>query len=344
MDQEFITLMRKLAPDLTDEITRRALILERIAALQPVGRRQLASRLNLPEREIRNTAVILKDLGYIELDASGMSLSEKAAEEVLDASRAFCKAMSGLTETERRLRELLPVDRVLIAPGNADEDEQVLSDVGRICAGRLRSILQSGNTLAVTGGRTIAAVARSLQSPAPLNVMVVPARGGLGRSVELQANTLAEEIAGRLGGHYRLIHLPDTMDATAMQEMLKLPEVSEAMQLLERADVILHGIGTAAEMMKQRRLPHEIQSKLKEQGARGESFGAYYDLDGRCLMGSSGVGVDLARLKPTCRMIAAAAGASKAEAIISILRHTPHSLLVTDQGAAERILRILGRD
>ena len=340
MDSGFITLMRKLAPDLIDEITRRALILERIAALQPVGRRQLAAKLNLPEREIRNTAAILKDLGYVDLDASGMSLSGKA-EEVLETSRAFSKAMSGLTETEKRLCELLPVDKVFIAPGNADEDEQVLSDVGRICAARLRNILVNGNTLAVTGGRTIAAVARSIQSPTPLNVMVVPARGGLGRTVEIQANTLAEEIAGKLGGHYRLIHLPDTLDAAALQEMLKLPEVSEAMELLERADVILHGIGTASGMMKQRRLPHEVQSNLIHQGAKGESFGAYYDLNGKCLMESTNVGVDLAKLKPTCRMIAAAAGASKAEAIISILRHTRHYLLVTDQGAAERMLDIL---
>ena len=136
MDPGFITLMRKLAPDLTDEITRRALILERIAAMQPVGRRQLAAKLNLPEREIRNTAAILKDLGYIDLDASGMSLSDKA-DEVLETSRAFSKAMSGLTEMETRLCELLPADRVLIAPGNADDDEQVLSDVGRICAQKL---------------------------------------------------------------------------------------------------------------------------------------------------------------------------------------------------------------
>ena len=121
MDPGFITLMRKLAPDLTDEITRRALILERIAALQPVGRRQLASRLNLPEREIRNTASILKDLGYIELDASGMSLSEKA-EDVLEPARAFSKAMSGMADVEKRLCGLLPVDRVLVVPGNADED------------------------------------------------------------------------------------------------------------------------------------------------------------------------------------------------------------------------------
>ena len=340
MDTGFITLMRKLAPDLTDEMTRRALILERISVLQPVGRRQLAARLNLPEREIRNTAVLLKDLGYIELDASGMALSRKA-EEVLDSAREFSKAMNGLTETENRLCELLPVDRVLVAPGDADEDPQVLSDVGRIGAVRLRSILQNGNTLAVTGGRTVAAVARNIQSQTPLNVMVVPARGGIGRSVELQANTLAEEIAGRLGGHYRLIHLPDHMDAAAMQEMLKMPEVHEAMELLERADVILHGIGIAAETMRERNMSRSVQSQLQQKGAEGESFGAYYDLDGNCLMESSSVGVDLARLKRTCRMVAAAAGSSKAGAIISVLRHTPHALLVTDQGAAEKMLRIL---
>jgi len=40
--------------------------------------------------------------------------------------------------------------------------------------------------------------------------------------------------------------------------------------------------------------------------------------------------------------VAAAAGASKAGAILSVLRHTPHALLVTDQGAAEKMLRILG--
>jgi len=340
MDTGFITMMRKLAPDLIDEMTRRAMILERIAVLQPVGRRQLASRLNLPEREIRNTASILKELGYIELDASGMTLSGKSA-EVLETAREFSRAMSKMADLEKKLCSLLPVDRVMVVPGDADEDSHVLSDVGRVCAANLRSMLQNGNTLAVTGGRTIAAVAHNLQVSAPLNVMVVPARGGLGRSVELQANTLAEEIAGKLGGHYRLIHLPDQMDPAAMQEMLKLPEVSEAMELLERADVILHGIGTAAEMMRERRLPRDTQNRLLSSGARGESFGAYYDLEGNCLMESASVGVDLARLKPTCIMLAAAAGSSKAEAIVSILRHTRHSLLVTDFGAAQCILRLL---
>ena len=79
--------------------------------------------------------------------------------------------MSGMADVEKRLCDLLPVDRVLVVPGNADEDGQVLFDVGRVCAGNLRSVLQMGNTLAVTGGRTIAAVARYLQSRTEANVL-----------------------------------------------------------------------------------------------------------------------------------------------------------------------------
>ena len=85
MESNLISMMRKLAPDLTDEMTRRAMILERISVLQPVGRRQLAAKLNMPEREIRNAAMLLKDLGYLEMDAAGMSLSRKA-EEILEVS------------------------------------------------------------------------------------------------------------------------------------------------------------------------------------------------------------------------------------------------------------------
>ncbi len=341
MDQpDYLSLMRRIAPDLTDEMIRRALILGKIASLQPVGRRQLAQQLHLQEREIRNTAALLQDLGYIEMNTAGMRLTPRA-QEVLEAARSFSKAMSGLNDLEMQLESLLPVDRILIVAGNADTDPQVLTEAGRICAQRLRALLQNGNTLAVTGGRSIAAVVRGLQSMTPLNVMVVPARGGLGHSVELQANTLAEEIAGRLGGHYRLIHLPDRLDAQAMQEMLKMPEISEVMEFLARADIILHGIGKASEALRDRHLSRATMNMLKEKGAKGECLGAFFDLNGNCLLESSGIGVDLASLKPTCKMIAVAVGAGKAEAILSVLRHDRHALLVTDEGAAREMLSIL---
>lgn len=340
MQEDFVRLMRQLAPDLAEEMALRSLVLERIAALAPIGRRQLAARLHLPEREVRGAAGALREQGYIELNASGMVLTDKAG-EVLPAAREFSRAMRGLTEMETRLATLLNVGRVCIAAGDADKDEHILQDVGRLAAQRVRSTLQNGMTIAVTGGASIQQTARHLQSQTPLNVMVVPARGGMGRSVETQANTLAAEIARRLGGHHRLIHLPDAMDDAARQEMLRLPEVAEVMELIQRADVILHGIGRAETTMKDAKLSAAQARELIRQGATGEAFGAYYDGQGRLLMESSSVGVNLARLSPSCRMMAVAAGESKAEAIIAVLRHHPHTLLATDEGAARRMLDLL---
>ena len=55
--------LSRLAPDLWQQIGTRSLVLERIGALQPIGRRALAGRLNLPEREVRAQASALREAG-----------------------------------------------------------------------------------------------------------------------------------------------------------------------------------------------------------------------------------------------------------------------------------------
>ena len=47
MDTSILGTLAMLAPDLMEEMELRALILERVAALEPIGRRALAQRLNL---------------------------------------------------------------------------------------------------------------------------------------------------------------------------------------------------------------------------------------------------------------------------------------------------------
>ena len=81
-----------------------------------------------------------------------------------------------------QLAQHLQLEKVCVVPGNADCDDQVLSEVGRNAALRLRSFLQSGSTLAVTGGSTMREVAFAIPHGSPMNVMVVPARGGIGRA------------------------------------------------------------------------------------------------------------------------------------------------------------------
>ena len=221
MQNEHVQLMQTLAPDLAAEIAQRALVLERIATMAPVGRRQLAAKLHLTEREVRACAEKLREQGFISLDPAGMALTDKAR-EILPSVQAFTRAMNDLTGLEEELAKALNADRICIVSGDADQDANLIDEVGRAAAHRVRGMLHSGSTLAVAGGSTMAAAARAMHSPSPLNVMVVPARGGWGRHVHTQANTLAAEIAGRLGGHHRLIHLPDYMDDAAKQEMLRL--------------------------------------------------------------------------------------------------------------------------
>ena len=339
MQDDFFALMQAIAPDLAEQIEHRALVLERIDALQPVGRRMLAGRLNLPEREVRTVAAELKDNGLLQLTAAGMTLTA-AANEILPAARRFSRELRGLTKLETALSKLLDVPKVYVAAGDADKDSHVLHEVGRLAAGKLRSFLKSGSTLAVTGGQTMLEVAYALSHGTAMNVMVVPARGGIGRELETQANTVASLIAGRLGGHHRLMHLPDDVDDVAMTELRRFPEVTETLELLQRADVVLYGIGRADDMGQKRQLPAELYASVLQRGAKAEAYGCYFNPDGDVVYSASTVSRDLGRLKPDCAMIAVAAGTRKADAIRAVMNSRPQAMLVTDEGAARAILNM----
>ncbi|MBR5288099.1 MAG: hypothetical protein IKU34_05840, partial [Clostridia bacterium] len=67
MDTSILGTLFQIAPDLMETVELRALVMERVAALGPIGRRALAQRLHLPEREVRSAADALKAAGKDEL-------------------------------------------------------------------------------------------------------------------------------------------------------------------------------------------------------------------------------------------------------------------------------------
>ncbi|MBR3904486.1 MAG: hypothetical protein IKJ51_02090 [Clostridia bacterium] len=338
--QDELKVLSIIAPDLLADIGRRAQVLSGIESMQPVGRRALAARLNLPEREVRAAAAILKDQGLITMDAAGMQLTERAV-EVLPGARELSRAMAGLSRLEQTLSRLLNVPHVVVVSGNADQDAQALRDVGRAAAHRIHKLLQHGTIMAVAGGSTMREVARGMQSGMNMDVMVLPARGGMGSSVETQANTIAAEMAGRLGGRHQSIHLPDNLDIAALQEMMKVPEIAEALSLLQNSGLIVHGVGRADIMAQQRRLNPDILENLRRKKAVGEAFGDFFDFNGQTVWQAGTVSAALAHQNPHCKMVAVAAGEKKAEAIIASTRHDAHDTLITDEGAARRMIALL---
>jgi central glycolytic genes regulator len=161
--------------------------------------------------------------------------------------------------------------------------------------------------------------------------------------MEGQASVIAAEIAEKLGGEYRMIHLPDTLDADALKEMLKMDEVRETVDLIRRANVVIHGIGRADVMAQKRHLPPAVMGLLREGGAVGEAFGVFFDALGRPVYRlETGSGDHTSSAE--ARVLAAACGTGKAEAVIACMRYEKHCGLITDESTAKAMLSILEAD
>ena len=340
MDTSILGTLFALAPDLMEEVELRALVLERVAALGPIGRRALAQRLHLAEREVRSAADALRESGLIVQSAAGMELTENGR-VLVDAARAVSRGRRSLASVELALARKLNVDRVCVVRGDADIDESVMEEAARAAAGQLRFLLRDAQVLAVSGGQTLAKVAEALVPAAPMDVTVVPAQGGMNAPMGVQANTLAEIFAARLGGQCRLIHLPEGISAAAAEEMGRLPQVREGMELLHHAHVLLYGIGRADDTAKRRAMNPAERDALLQQGAAGEVLGLYFGAEGGVIGGRSTLALRAQELGHVCDTAAVAVGRSKAEAIIAVCMHHPHRLLVTDEGAALRMMEIL---
>ncbi|MBQ8618275.1 MAG: hypothetical protein IJ418_12330 [Clostridia bacterium] len=340
MDTSILSALFMIAPDLMQEIELRTLVLERVAALEPIGRRALAQRLQLPEREVRSAADALRASGCITLSAAGMELTDYGC-SLVDTARAVSRGRRSLSSMELTLAHKLDVERVCVVRGDADTDEGVLLEAAQAAARQIRFLLQDAQVLAVSGGRTMRMTAEAISLAAPMDVTVVPAQGGMGGAMDIQANVLAEIFARNLGGEHRLLHLPEGISAQAAQELCAIAQIRETMELLRHADVLLYGISHAQELSRERGFGAVEREALDKTGAIAEALGFYFNAQGAMVSNRSAIALRAADLGRRTKTAAVAVGARKAEAIVSVCMHHPHKLLVTDEGAALRIMELL---
>ncbi len=335
---KLLTLQQKIVPEIIPLLLSRYHILRSIRYLQPVGRRALADKLQLQERKIRNEVDILKEQELISYSPAGMQVTQTGDILLWDLEE-YIREIQGLSLLEERVASVYPVKKVIIVPGDSDLDQSVKKDLARVTARYLLQNLKDGSILAVTGGTTMAEVAGVLVTPVEKrNITVIPARGGLGEEVEIQANTVAANIAKGLGASYRLLHAPDDLRAKTMQTIAGEPKIKELLDLLRQADMVLHGIGSAEEMARRRGTPAEKLNELLNKGAVGEAFGYYFAQDGTVVHSTSSVGLQLNELGLIDEVVAVAGGKSKAMAVKAVLSNAPRDVLIIDEGAARGVV------
>ncbi len=207
MLHEILELQKKIVPELVETLEKRYNVLRTIYYNQPIGRRVLANELKIGERVVRNEVSFLNSQGLIEINTPGMTVTEDG-ESIINKLKDFIHEIKGLSELEEEVRISLNLKKVIIVPGDLDNNPSILKDLGKACAHYVKDILVSNDIIALTGGSTLKAVVEQFPKINNLsNIQVVPARGGVGKNVETQANTLAASLAKKLNGSYKMLHV-----------------------------------------------------------------------------------------------------------------------------------------
>lgn len=340
MKQDALTIFQKIAPDVMGTIKERYLLLRHIADSEPVGRRTLASLSGLSERVVRSHVDVLRRSGIVRFTTLGIAMEPEGKKLMPDLLECFLR-LNNLDDMQQHIRQSLGLKNVYIVPGDSDNDKTAKEELGRRGALLLNDLLHSVDTVAISGGTSMAEVARMLPE-CSADVTILPARGSMGNHVEVQANYIAANMAARTHSSYRMIHIPEGLSDSALDLMLKANrQTQENVAMAHRAQVVIFGIGRADIMARRRGMTSLQREALKSLGACGESLGCYCGLDGKIVYSTNNVGISLNDIQRHPHVIAVAGGRSKAEAILAVMRACHTGTLVTDEGAADTLIKLL---
>ena len=339
--QNILKLQQKVVPELIELLQKRYDILRVIYYNGPIGRRILANDMNISERIVRNEINFLKSQNLIEVNSSGMFITTDG-EEILNKLKGFIHEIKGLSKIEKVIEKHLNLHQVIVVPGDVDIDNSVLKELGKAAAVFAMGIIKDNSIIAITGGTTVKQVVEGFPKNNKYNnILVLPARGGMARNVEIQANTLVARLADKIGGNYELLHAPDNLSNAALETILNEKEIKNIIGKIRSAEVLIYGIGIATDMARKRGLSEEDIKDLEELGAVGETFGHYYNESGEIVHSTPTIGVRNEDVKNIKNLIAVAAGKNKAKAIIATEINRSSTVLIIDEAAAKEIINII---
>lgn len=339
---KIFAVMERFAPEAMQIMTARYQVLRQVLYNQPIGRRQLGKNVGSSERLVRAEIDILRSRGALQTTPAGIYLTIYGEEMLRDIDE-IVPWLFNIQILGDKLKERFGLDEVIIVPGDSFLSAFAKEDLGRAAAEYLRKKLYPSCILAVTGGTTLAQVANAMREGMnATHVCVVPARGGLGENVELQAGNIAAKIARAIGGKYRLLHIPDNIEESTAAALKRDIHISEVINTIKSAHILVHGIGPAMEMATRRGLSELEVEYLKNHEAMGEALRYYYDRWGKIIFEIPGIGLERNDLQNIKLIVAVAGGSNKAQAIEAVLKNGQEKVLITDEGAAHQI--IFGKD
>ena len=240
----------------------------------------------------------------------------------------------------------------IVAPCSSPDDGLRLKAAGRSAAAYLVDNLQDGMTICISGGKGVSALVAELDTDRKFDVTVVPATGGVQGKHYTDVNHLASEMAVKLGGKAFQIHAP--MFASSPEERDALMRIRSCEDILDKArnaQIAVVGVGSIhAENSSYFDLTPGVAADIDAiEKSKSESEILAHLLDGAgqlsdYRLNGNLVGMTPEELKRIPFSMGVAAGSTKVEPLISVLRGGYLKQLVTDEMTAISVLEGLEKD
>ncbi|WMJ76373.1 MULTISPECIES: sugar-binding transcriptional regulator [unclassified Sedimentibacter] len=337
---KILEIQNRIVPETFDLLMKRYEILKIISTFQPIGRRNLSAKLGISERIMRAEIDKLKEMDLLDIQAAGVSLTGMGLSLLSDIHNTFYY-IKNLSEIELKLMEKLRLKRVAVVSGDADKDSFTFIDLGKKAAEIVKDLIRNDTVLGISGGTTMACVVNQMKRKKGIrNLLVLPARGGLSEELEIQANTIAANLAEKLDASYKLLHIPDNLDETELGILKNNKLINDVLEDIQRIDLLVFGLGNARDMAIRRKSDKRVFNIIESERLTAEAFGYFFDKDGNVKMHTNSVGITMDNFRSIKNAVGVAGGSSKAEAIYSISKFNNNFILITDEAAAKRILEL----
>lgn len=245
----------------------------------------------------------------------------------------------------QQLQEQFGLNEALVIPG-AGGERSLIDRLGAAGAQALERLIHSGDTVGITWGRTMLAVAQAVRRAGLTDTRVVQVTGGTRAAIAYTPEACATKLAEALSARWIPISAPAIVSSRAARQMfMEESVVAEQMAALDAVDRLIFGISSLrpdSTIYESGFLDGDWHQHDAYRSAVGSLAGRFIDARGAPVEGPLGdrtIGIGLDQLRNVRTRVAVAGGYDKVPAMLAALRGGYVSVLVTDAATGEGILR-----
>lgn len=248
---------------------------------------------------------------------------------------------------EQELQQKFGLANVRILDSQGRRGEEALRGVALLAARYIDGIIKDGSILGLSWGRMVYKTVQVLQPEKDLSIKAVQLFGTAIPNNRIDGSEVVRLFAGKYKGQYYSLHAPLFVENPQLKEaLLQDPHIRETLDLAQKADIIITGIGSLESQLAPSQtwlgyLSAEEIDQLRKRGAVGHICAHHYDSEGKILeidLNQGIIGAGLALLHTAPQVIGIASGPEKSRAILGALRGKHINTLISDDVTAQKLL------